>query len=227
LWLGGAEHYWLPREEWSSVSARVEAYLRQKEPGSAAVIPEGGDCEAALPGAMSLAWEIVVQEKLLGLRLDEVCLEAGSGLTAQALICGLGYLKRSLPVEVLLCAGTEESFQRGLELQVKRCQWLFGREPAMLPPFRCHKPPTAASYGSVNQRVWQGLKAFAASTGCLLDPIYGAKMYLWYEARSARPRQSLWIHGGGGLSLFGFPQAFQDKKTAGQARSFPRGKAQD
>ena len=208
LWLDGLRIHWMSRAEWPDVARQVARYAEEQPPpeGEWAIIPEGGDCAEALPGALTLAWEIVVQEERLGIRLDEVCLEAGTGLTAQALICGLGYLGRQLAVEVLLCAGDEAGFAEGLNLQRERCERLFGEAPAWLPPFRCHRPPTARSYGAVNQQVWSGLTGFACATGCLLDPLYGAKLHLWYRARPGRPGQSLWIHGGGGLSVLGYPR---------------------
>jgi 1-aminocyclopropane-1-carboxylate deaminase len=137
--------------------------------------------------------------------------DAGTGLTAQALILALGCLGRYPLCEVLLCAGTAEEFtqdlsQRRIELEQLL---LTAIKPA---PFHCHLPTTAKSFGSTNQAVFQEIARTAQESGVLLDPIYSAKLFM--KAREILPTLPaaatlLLIHSGGVQSLFGFPTQLQ------------------
>jgi 1-aminocyclopropane-1-carboxylate deaminase len=129
-------------------------------------------------------------------------------LTAQAVILGLGLLKRLTTCEVLLCAGSEDEFKRDLE--ARRAE-LSAELQCDVPQasFRCHRPLSARSFGSTNQAVFQEIRRTAQESGILLDPIYSAKLFISARAALAE-RQSaepiLILHAGGVSSLFGFPQ---------------------
>lgn len=173
---------WVKREDWP----RIHALL----PAGKEVIPEGGVGPDALLGAMSLGLDIVEQMREEDFR--HVWIDAGTGLSAQALIYALGELLENPPlVHVVLCAGNEESFAKDLEA------YAFRRAP-----YVCHRPPTARSYGATNQTVWQTIDRYLQMEGVLLDPMYSAKLILAYE--EDRTEQSLIIHSGGGLNNFGF-----------------------
>lgn len=171
-------------------------------------VKEGGAQIEALWGSLTLAWDIVQQEKELGLNFAQIWVDAGTGLTAQALILGLGLLKRQLSCEVVLCAGTEEEFKRDLE---KRRAELAAELLCDIPlaAFRCHRPLSARSFGSTNQAVFQEIQRTAAESGILLDPIYSAKLFMSVRAAYAEREPDepvLILHAGGVSSLFGFPQ---------------------
>ncbi len=209
LWMGASPLHWQERSAWAEIETRVRAYADSwtAKGQPVVLIPEGGCCRESLPGAMSLAWEILEQERQQSLFLDSITIEAGSGFTAQALICALGYAERPLHVDVLLCAGDEVSFQQGLEQRLRECESLWGDRPLGLPSFSCHRPATARSYGATNRRVWAALKEFAGRHGGLVDPIYGAKHFDWLlQQPSGNLSRTLWVHSGGALSIFGYPK---------------------
>ena len=175
------------------------------------LINEGGALAAALPGAMTLALDICCQEEELGLSLDAVWVDAGSGLTAQALICGLGYLQHQAEVHVVLMAGSELSFGSGLELVQSWCADLWGTGPAQLPRYTLHRPTSARSYGATNAAVWGEIRGRALDSGLILDPLYTAKLsaaFTSLQSEGQESRTQLLVHSGGGLNLFGFTQAW-------------------
>jgi 1-aminocyclopropane-1-carboxylate deaminase len=201
--IGSSPHTWIDRDAWPQVRDRVASEARDDV--STWIVPEGGVHLAALPGAMTLGLDIVRQEHLLGERLVTMWIDAGTGFTAQALLCALGYLGRELEVNVLLCAGNEEEFRTGIEERLRECDRLFGDRPSELPPFRCHRPPTARSFGAVNRQVCKTIERVAREEGIWLDPLYSAKLWMTVETQP-RESPSLFVHSGGGLSLFAFPK---------------------
>lgn len=163
------------------------------------LVREGAAQIEALWGALTLPLDIDP-------RFSRVFIEAGTGLTAQALILGFGLLQRNTVCEVLLCAGDTRSFEENLQRRRQELAAVLKRE-VPLGPFRCHVPDTARSFGSTNQAVFDEVRRTARETGVLLDPIYGAKLMM-----KIRRLQSEWsadetilmMHTGGASSLFGF-----------------------
>lgn len=166
---------WVDRKHWSEVKTDIR---------------EGGVGEDALLGVMSLGLDIAQQ--IVGLDIENIWIDAGTGLSARALIYSLGELLESPPlIHVVLCAGNEDEFTAELS-----------KFPFKQAPFRLYRPPTARSYGSTNRKVWDLIDRYLRTEGVLLDPIYSAKLLMAYEEKGM-PR-SLIVHSGGGLNNFGF-----------------------
>jgi 1-aminocyclopropane-1-carboxylate deaminase/D-cysteine desulfhydrase-like pyridoxal-dependent ACC family enzyme len=198
------------RSVWPQVEnmARQRCDALQAEGRNIFLVKEGGAQIEALWGSLSLPLDIVQQEQELGMSFTRIWVDAGTGLTAQALILGLGLLQSRAHCEVLLCAGTEAEFQKDLELRRLELAAELQREIPCA-SFRCHQALTARSFGSTNQAVFQEIQRTAAESGVLLDPIYSAKLLM-----SVRASQDAWraedrvliLHSGGTSSLFGFPR---------------------
>ena len=187
---------WIPREEAASIAARAR---ERAEAWGAVLISEGGAQIESLPGAMTLALDIAAQEAYLKTPLDGIWVDAGSGLTAQALLCGLGYLQHKAHVHIVLMAGSEASFHEGLAAACGWCGEIWGVQPEVLPHFTLHRPPSARSYGATNASVWREIKGRACDSGLILDPIYTAKLSASFRS-SADPNATagaqLLIHSG-------------------------------
>ncbi|RZA17962.1 MAG: hypothetical protein EOP10_21820 [Proteobacteria bacterium] len=174
----------VPRHEWANVKDRM--------PADARVIPEGGVGEEALFGAMSLGLDLAEQLERLNLKPKKVWIDAGTGLTAKALIWSLGTLMPDPPeVQVVLCAGDEKTFAESLIT-----------EHYIIAPYKLHRPPTARSYGSTNQTIFKTIDRYLKDETVLLDPIYTAKLLLSYEQEKGEG--DIIIHSGGVLNNFGF-----------------------
>ncbi|HET9237810.1 MAG TPA: pyridoxal-phosphate dependent enzyme [Oligoflexus sp.] len=200
----------IPRSAWPQVEnmAKERCERVQAQGRRVFCVREGGAQIETLWGALTLALDIVQQEKELGLSFAQLWVDAGTGLTAQALILGLGLLKSRATCEVLLCAGSEEAFKRDLE---SRRAELAAELHCEIPQatFRCHQPLSARSFGSTNQAVFQEIQRTAHDTGILLDPIYSAKLFMSVRAAYAEKEPEhpvLILHAGGSSSLYGFPR---------------------
>lgn len=200
--------HWVERESWSEVGAMAASLAARQ---NSLLIGEGAAQIEALPGAMSLALDIGQQEARLGLGLQHIVVDAGSGFTAQALFCGLAYLGHQAALHLVLCAGSEASFRQGLDDVKEMCAQLWGSPPPPGPRLFIHTPVTARSYGATNAAVWSEMRRRAWDSGLLLDPLYMAKLSATFRAldeQGALEGQRLLVHSGGGLNLFAFLHAW-------------------
>ncbi len=169
-------------------------------------IPPGGYMEESLLGSLTLALDIVKNEQDLGISLDHVFVDSGTGMSAIGLILGLSYLKKNRQVHVVLCAGKKEEFEEKLMFMHQVLEKKIG-EPFPLISYRTLLPITAKSFGSHNQTIWTCIKEVAEKEGIFLDPIYNAKLLLTLQDRIKQENlggKIAWIHSGGALSLSGF-----------------------
>lgn len=196
LFLDEQEIIWVNRDEWSKVNEIAQDYLNsQKEPGF--ILNEGASVGEALVGSMSLAQDIINNEKTLGLNFQHIFVDAGTGFSAAGLIIGLAQINHLALIHVLLLADDEQTFHRKLN------NWT-----DMKPDnYQCFYPSTARSFGSVNQIIKTEIKRLAREEGILADPIYSAKLF--HEARKRIEIEGLKgniliIHSGGTLTMAGF-----------------------
>jgi 1-aminocyclopropane-1-carboxylate deaminase/D-cysteine desulfhydrase-like pyridoxal-dependent ACC family enzyme len=197
LFLCSEEIHWVERADWAYVDELATQYaLTLNQPNF--VLAEGASVPEAFEGAMSLADDIVRNEKQLGLNFDHLFIDAGTGFSAAALIHRLTVVKHPGIVHVLLLADVEELFIHKMSL------WSGGAKHTN---YRCFYPRTARSFGSVNNTVREEIKRTAREEGILTDPIYSAKLFnaaRHYIAEQALNGAALLIHSGGALTLSGF-----------------------
>ncbi|MFK7921005.1 MAG: 1-aminocyclopropane-1-carboxylate deaminase, partial [Bacteroidia bacterium] len=156
----------------------------------------------------SLLIDIERNELALGERMNHICIDAGTGLTAAVLIWLNAWRQRHTNIEVILTAGTQSSFSDVLT-QVR--EWLKVYIPSGLPQeaknYRLHRSATAAAYGSVNASIRNAIKRYARTEGVLSDPIYTAKLLYTSEAllnSNVLQGNIMIVHNGGGTGLMGF-----------------------
>lgn len=184
---------WIARRDWPHVYEIAQDDVKSRK---CFIIPEGAFCQQALPGAMTLADDILANERELKQTFSHVFLEAGTGLSAMALLQGL---RPSQHIHIVLLAGTEEEFLHRLK----------GLEISVHAPYTLHRPSFGRSFGSVGKAVLEAVQLLAHSEGILTDPIYSAKLFLTAKELITSQKfegQALIIHGGGGLALAGFQE---------------------
>lgn len=169
-------------------------------------VPMGGCMEEGLLGSLTLPLDILKNEEDFSLVFDHVFVDAGTGMSAIALILGFAYLQKKTKVHVVLMAGDEESFT----VQLQAFHLFLQEELAekfLLPKqsYQLHYPCSAKSFGSTNATVFKTIVETAKQEGIFLDPIYTAKLLLTVK-KKAPSGNVLWIHSGGALSLFGFQE---------------------
>lgn len=192
LFLDESEIHWVERHKWHEVET-LARNLAAASGSKAFVLNEGASVPEALPGAMTLAFDIANNEQDLKLGFDHIFIEAGTGFSAAGLILGLHDLNHKARVHVLLLADSQDVF-------LSRLQHYIGCIPNN---FECYTPVNAKSFGSVNQTVRDEMRRMAKEEGILTDPVYSAKLF--YEARRIINQQMLTgtvliIHSGGSLN---------------------------
>jgi 1-aminocyclopropane-1-carboxylate deaminase/D-cysteine desulfhydrase-like pyridoxal-dependent ACC family enzyme len=201
--------HWVSREDWPEVEKTAKQYSLSL-PTPTLIIPEGAHMLEALPGALTLAFDILENEKALSLCFDHIFIEAGTGLTAIALIIGLAWLKRKTCVHILLLAETKDQFLEKLGTFLQHFSETFHAELSsedLSVRLEFYQPTVAPSFGSVSSTVFENIIKIARNEGVITDPIYSAKLF--YEATHLINEGNikgniLLIHGGGGLSLMGY-----------------------
>jgi 1-aminocyclopropane-1-carboxylate deaminase/D-cysteine desulfhydrase-like pyridoxal-dependent ACC family enzyme len=175
-------------------------------------VPMGASCKQSLPGALTLAEDILRNQKEHSLSFSHIFIDAGTGFAAAALLLGLGYLKWQGVAHIVQVAGGDLEFFVMLEECKKYFGELFGL-PASPIEFHMHRPKKAKSFGSISKEHLKFITSMARQEGILLDPMYNAKLFL--EAKESILEENLSgniliIQSGGTLSLSGFMEHFKE-----------------
>ena len=181
------------------------AWTTEKVEEGVQVLAEGGSCFISFLGAMSLPLDIVRNEQENGVAFDHVFIEAGTGLSAAALLLGFAYLEKETMCRVLLMADSEAKFLEELARYHAEFEGWLGEKCPFPTRFSCERPSLAPSFGSTNAALFEFLVETARSEGFFLDPIYSAKLF--YHAKQKIPYlagPTLILHSGGALTLSGF-----------------------
>lgn len=167
-------------------------------------IPEGGSCPEALAGSLGLVGSLVQRAIERKRWVKDIYVDSGTGFTAAALLLGLGFFQ--LPCRVLVVSMTGQS--RGdIEELVERCRPETERLLSLstnLPEFEVHAPPAGPSFGSVPSASLAEVADFAQREGVLVDPIYAAKLSLFYRDNRSVERDALMFVSGGARELLCF-----------------------
>jgi len=202
--------HWISRADWSLIDKTVEDYTKCHESKHLTIIPEGAFMAEALPGALTLAIDILKNEQELNIHFDHIFIDAGTGLSAMAIILAFAWLKNTVCVHVLLLADTAEFFLQKLNQvknDFKKLLDISENDDFIINNFQLHFPTQGQSFGSTNQATFQHIAHIMRHEGIFTDPIYSAKLF--YETNlllkdNDLKGNTLLIHSGGGLTLLGF-----------------------
>ncbi len=198
-----SQWHWISRKNWPQVETLALDYIKNT-PLSAVLIPEGACMEQALPGALTLALDILQNEQ----PFDHIFLDAGTGLSAIATILAFAWVGKKTRLHILLLAGAEKAFLEKLKKFQKFFETFVGTRldwSKIVTQFKLYLPTQARSFGSVTTTIINYIKKLARDEGFLTDPIYSAKLF--WEAKNIIPGLKgnvLIVHSGGALTLMGF-----------------------
>ncbi len=140
----------------------------------------------------------------------DIYIDSGTGLTAAALLLGLGYLHLPWRVVVVSMTGQERcEFDRLLANLGEEFLRLTGESPKV-PEWELTYPPVGRSFGSTGAAAIQEIKDTACREGILCDPLYSAKLILAYRAERDENRPSILLISGGERELLGFQKPLRD-----------------
>jgi 1-aminocyclopropane-1-carboxylate deaminase/D-cysteine desulfhydrase-like pyridoxal-dependent ACC family enzyme len=161
------------------------------------VIPEGGSHFSALAGSLGLAGSLV--ERALEARrwTEKIFIDSGTGFSAVALLMGLGYLGLRARVCIVSMTGqTEQDFRELATKFSDEHERLLGCAPK-LAEFQVEIPSVGPSFGSVPAASLGEVQSFAKDEAILVDPIYTAKLSLFYrQNRNPKEPALMFVSGG-------------------------------
>lgn len=201
--------HWIIKEQWSRVASYAmdlanELALKGKK---VVVIPEGSAMPSAIPGTLSLALDIIRNEKEENIVFDHLFLDTGTGFQASITLLAYAWMEKSAAFTLVVMANERQDFEEKLnEYHVAFEKWLEEKMP-FPKNYELLYPVTAKSFGSVNAKVIDSVSDMAQKEGILTDPIYSAKLFDTAKNElKSKPKlgKVLIVHSGGGLALCGF-----------------------
>ena len=162
-----------------------------------------------MPGAMTMAYDIIENEKEAGLVFDHIFIDTGSGTSAIGLLLGLRLIQKKCAVHITLIAGTEADFIANYNKMATHFEGYTGIKllPETLFSLRFYKPVVSPSFGSVTHTILNEAKSIARNEGILMDPVYSIK-HLMTVKQILKDQQlsgnMLFIYCGGSFGLAGF-----------------------
>jgi 1-aminocyclopropane-1-carboxylate deaminase len=201
----------VPRAEKNTISERMRQVAADLTARgiSSLILDEGGGCEAAVPGCLTLA------EDILRPRAEwpdqappsHIFIDSGTALSAASLAAGL--LKRgadkSTKLHIVQMAGFEEQVQLAFTTWVTP---VTGAAWADVSHFvRVYRPLKPRSYGATNAQIFEFIRYMARRHGILVDPVYSAKLFMrafdLIDGQNCRGRVLL-VHTGGISGMMGY-----------------------
>ncbi len=201
---------WVARSDWPRALdlAREWAEGRRAQGYTVYLIEEGASVEPALPGCLTLWTDLARHEAALNRPIDHLLLDAGTGMTAAALLWADAWVGSRRQHHVLLTAGSPETFARVLARFGRAfVQWL-GAAPDE-PPTRYRLYPPQRPFGRVGPDELAATRHWFRAEGLPADPVYSAPLLDWAARlvpEAALSGTVVVVHGGGTTGLFGWTE---------------------
>ncbi|WP_458094821.1 D-cysteate sulfo-lyase [Roseomonas sp. WA12] len=179
------------------------------------VIPGGGSNPVGALGYVGAALELVAQASELGLRIDHVVHATGSAGTQAGLVAGLVGLNSGIPVLGIGVRAPREKQEANVLALAQRTAAHLG-----LPEGTVRAEHVVANcdyvgqgYGIPTEGMVRAVRLLAEKEGILLDPVYSGKgmaglIDLIAQGRFGAEENVVFIHTGGQVGLFGYPEVF-------------------
>jgi 1-aminocyclopropane-1-carboxylate deaminase/D-cysteine desulfhydrase-like pyridoxal-dependent ACC family enzyme len=215
LLLKEQELEYIPRNEWSGYKEKIDNDAEQfrKSGKKVFILPEGAATRAAVPGIMTLFFDILYNEKNEGVEFDSILIDAGTGFTAVVLLFANALLLVPKKIHILSQAASENEIE---EMIVKVSEWLLQLSGAKWPKpqnYSVHIPRSNKKFGLPDQEILTFIRSFASEKGVLTDPVYSGPfifeaLKLIHSGELETGKATLMVHSGGGTSLLGYSDKF-------------------
>jgi 1-aminocyclopropane-1-carboxylate deaminase len=203
--------HWIGRDEWPSIQ-EIAALYAKKQPKRTMTIPEGASVAESLPGALTLALDIIENEAQLNETFDHIFIDSGTGMMACATVLAFAWLKKTTNFHVVLMAEEEREFLETLFSLNTQFESLIGVQmewPFVKEKLNLYRPNEGRAFGSTNKTIFDEIRRIMRTEGFLTDPIYSVKLFLKSRRIITNEKikgNCLLIHSGGGLTLMGFQE---------------------
>ncbi len=202
---------WFSRDKWSEIDSIAANYAKERKAANvkACVVPKGANCAESLPGALTLALDILRNEEECGFEFNHILIDSGTGHSASALLLAFAYLGKKTHLHIVQVAGDKKEFEQTLAERKADFEGLVGSPLPSPTLYKLYTPSSAPAFGTVNAEIFNTVAEIARNEGFLTDPVFTAKLF--YEGRKILDREALegnilFIHSGGGLGLTGFQE---------------------
>ena len=209
LFVDDEDIHWISRQQWTERETQINNYVDGKKGQGIKifVLPEGGHHRLALPGSLSILFDILRNEKESGVIFDHIFIDSGTGMVAQSLLAGAAVVEKKTIFHNVILADSFEDFEKGLKQVIQYTADFLQVSIKSVPEYKLYYPVVARSFGSTNSTIFKEIKCIAREDGILTDPVYSAKLFI--TAKRTIQDQSLdgnilLIHSGGALALSGF-----------------------
>ena len=173
------------------------------------VIPGGGSTPVGALGYVNAALELVNQSVELGLRIDHLVHATGSSGTQAGLVVGLQAMHSA--IQVRAPKEKQESMIYDLACRTWAHMGLKGELARSSVQANCDY--VGDGYGIPTPAMVEAVSLLATTDGMLLDPVYSGKgmaglIDLIRKGHFAKDQNVVFLHTGGSVSLFGYPDIF-------------------
>lgn len=180
------------------------------------VIPGGGSNPVGALGYAHAALEMVNQAAEIGLRIDHVVHATGSAGTQAGLVAGLVALNTGIPV-LGICVNAPQGPQQEKVLALTRrtlAHLGLSEDLVTADHVKANDRYVGQGYGIATEGMIEAVRMVAELEGILLDPVYSGKgmaglIDLVRKGEFADGANIVFIHTGGSVGLFGYPETLE------------------
>ncbi|MEX0730831.1 MAG: D-cysteine desulfhydrase [Aquisalimonadaceae bacterium] len=178
------------------------------------VIPGGGSNEIGALGYVDAAMELLSQANSMGLRIDHVVHATGSAGTQAGLVTGFRGTNSGIPVlGIGVRAARQQQEDNVFALAQRTADYLGIGNVVQRDDVVANCDYVGQGYGIPTEGMVEAVNMLARLEGILLDPVYSGKgmaglVDLIRKGRFNKEENIVFVHTGGSVSLFGYPDVF-------------------
>lgn len=178
------------------------------------IIPGGGSNEIGALGYVNAALELLSQANDMGLRIDHLVHATGSAGTQAGLVTGLAACHAGIPVLGIGVRAPKEAQEANVFALAQKTEAKLGLTGVVTrDQVVANCDYVGEGYGLPTDSMLEAVTLLARYEGILLDPVYSGKgmaglIDLIRQGHFSQDENIVFLHTGGSVALFGYPDAF-------------------
>ena len=179
------------------------------------IIPGGGSNEIGALGYVNAAIELTTQANDRSLKIDHLVHATGSSGTQAGLVLGMEGINSGIPVYGVGVRAPKLKQEEMVYSLAQRTADFMGLNPDVVSreSVVANSDYVGDGYGVPTPAMVEAVKMLAAYEGILLDPVYSGKGFsglidLIRKGHFKKGENVVFLHTGGSISLFGYPEIF-------------------
>lgn len=179
------------------------------------IIPGGGSNEIGALGYVNAAVELNTQANDRSLRVDHLVHATGSSGTQAGLVLGMEGMNSGIPVYGVGVRAPKQKQEEMVYSLAQRTADFMGLNPDIVKRERvvANSDYVGDGYSIPTNAMVEAVKMLAQYEGILLDPVYSGKGFaglvdLIRKGHFKKGENVVFLHTGGSISLFGYPDVF-------------------